>query len=75
MTTTTLRARHAALIRADAALAANARREQAAGITSETPEYLRLNRAVDDALHALPWWARVVWGGDWHWFARHPKEW
>ncbi|MFI9244166.1 hypothetical protein ACIGXF_16610 [Streptomyces sp. NPDC053086] len=40
--------------RAEAALYENAAREAAAGITTETPEYLRLNQAVIDAGKRLP---------------------
>lgn len=39
-----------------AALHANQRREQAAGITHETDEYLRLNRAVNEAAKDVPRW-------------------
>lgn len=69
-----LRERREALIRADRALAGNDARESAAGVQGETPEFLRLNRAVCDALNALPWWARVIWGSDWRWFLRHPGK-
>lgn len=44
----------AAYRRAEAALYENAAREAAAGITHETPEYLRLNQAVIDAEKQLP---------------------
>ena len=40
--------------RAEAALYENAAREAAAGIQYETPEFLRLNRAVIDAGKRLP---------------------
>lgn len=40
--------------RAEAALYENAAKEAAAGITHETPEYLRLNQAVIDAGKRLP---------------------
>lgn len=43
---------------ADAALHANQRAEQAAGITEETPEYLRLNDAANDAAKGASWWRR-----------------
>lgn len=44
----------AAYQRAKAALAENTAREAAAGITHETPEFLRLNQAVIDAEKQLP---------------------
>lgn len=37
------------------ALHANSEREEAAGIREETPEYLRLNKAVLDAEQDVPW--------------------
>lgn len=40
--------------RAQADLYANTARESAAGITRETPEFLRLNQAVIDAGKRLP---------------------
>ncbi|MEU3528839.1 hypothetical protein AB0E62_34160 [Streptomyces sp. NPDC038707] len=40
--------------RAEAALYDNAAREAAAGITHETPEFLRFNQAVIDAGKRLP---------------------
>ncbi|MGW3196310.1 hypothetical protein ACWDBD_17325 [Streptomyces sp. NPDC001118] len=40
--------------RAEAALHENAAKEAAAGITHETPEFLRLNQAVIDAGKRLP---------------------
>lgn len=43
---------------AKAALRANQRAEQAAGITHETDEYLRLNRAVIEAEKDVAWWRR-----------------
>lgn len=43
---------------ADAALHANQRAEEAAGVTEETEEYLRLNRAAVEAADSLPWWRR-----------------
>ena len=46
----------AALCQADAALHANQRREQAAGITDETPEYLRLNAAANEAAAKVSRW-------------------
>lgn len=41
---------------ADAALHANGRREKAAGIDYETPEYQRLNGAANDAAANVSWW-------------------
>lgn len=41
---------------ADAALHANQRREEAAGIREETPEYLRLNKAANEAAAKVPFW-------------------
>jgi hypothetical protein len=69
-----LRERRAALLAADEALAENDRLELAMGVQGETPAFSRLNRAVCEALDALPWWARVLWGGDWRWFLRHPRR-
>lgn len=43
---------------ADAALHANQRREMAAGIREETPEYLRLNDAANEAAKHASWWRR-----------------
>lgn len=40
------------------ALLENQRKEIAAGITHETPEYLRLNKAVLDAEEHVPAWLR-----------------
>lgn len=44
----------AAYRRAEAALYENAAKEARAGITHETPEFLRLNQAVIDAEQRLP---------------------
>ena len=41
---------------ADAALHANQRREEAAGIRDETPEYLRLNDAANKAASKVSRW-------------------
>ena len=41
---------------ADAALNENGRREKAAGIRHETPEYERLNAAANDAAAKVSWW-------------------
>jgi hypothetical protein len=41
---------------ADAALHANQRKEEASGITEETPEYQRLNRAANDAAAKVSRW-------------------
>nr|WP_237531997.1 hypothetical protein [Streptomyces sp. SID8352] len=46
----------AALRAADAALHANQRREEAAGIRDETPEYLRLNTAANEAAAKVSRW-------------------
>lgn len=46
----------AALKAADAALHANQRREEKAGIREETPEYLRLNAAANEAAEKVSWW-------------------
>jgi DNA-binding GntR family transcriptional regulator len=43
---------------ADAALHANQRKEKAAGIREETPEYLRLNGAANQAAAKASWWRR-----------------
>lgn len=45
---------------ADKALQANGAAEEAAGITWETEEFLRLNSEAWAARDALPWWARLV---------------
>jgi hypothetical protein len=44
--------------KADAALHANQRADEAAGIHEETPEYLRLNAAAVEAAAELPRWRR-----------------
>jgi hypothetical protein len=44
--------------KADAALHANQRREIAAGIRDETPEYQRLNTAANEAAAKASWWRR-----------------
>lgn len=41
---------------ADAALNANGERERKAGIDYETPEYLELNRAANEAAAKVPFW-------------------
>lgn len=46
----------AALRQADAALHANQRIEEAAGITEETPEFLRLNNAANRAADKVSRW-------------------
>ena len=46
----------AALRTADAALHANQRHEQRAGIRDETPEYLRLNAAANEAAAKVSRW-------------------
>jgi hypothetical protein len=46
----------AALREADAALHANQRREEAAGIDYETPEYKRLNAAANEAADKVSRW-------------------
>ncbi|MFE9608407.1 hypothetical protein [Streptomyces sp. NPDC006012] len=46
----------AALRDADAALHANQRRENSAGIDYETPEYLRLNEAANEAAAKVSVW-------------------
>jgi len=43
---------------ADSALHANQRADEAAGIHDETPEYLELNRAANEAAAKLPWHLR-----------------
>lgn len=53
MTDKTALARYRAAL---AALHANQEKEQAAGITHETPEYLRLNREVNEAAQGIPQW-------------------
>ena len=50
------RANVKALRDADAALHANQRREEAAGIDYETAEYLRLNGAANDAADKVSRW-------------------
>jgi hypothetical protein len=45
-----------AMREADAALHANQRREEAAGIRHETPEYQRLNAAANDAAAKVSFW-------------------
>lgn len=39
-------------------LHANQEREERAGVTHETDEYLRLNRDVAEAEKHVPWWRR-----------------
>jgi hypothetical protein len=46
----------AALRDADAALHANQRKEQKAGIRDETPEYLRLNAVANEAAAKVSRW-------------------
>ncbi|MFI1928327.1 hypothetical protein [Streptomyces sp. NPDC020377] len=46
----------AALRAADAKLHANQRREEKAGIREETPEYLRLNTAANEAAAKVSRW-------------------
>ena len=46
----------AALRKADAALHANQRKEEKAGIRHETPEYLRLNAAANEAAAKVSRW-------------------
>lgn len=46
----------AALRDADAALHANQRKEEKAGIREETPEYLRLNAAANEAAAKVSRW-------------------
>ncbi len=41
---------------ADAALHANSEQERKAGIREETPEYLRLNAAANEAASRVSWW-------------------
>lgn len=50
------RANIKALREADAALHANQRREEAAGIRHETDEYLRLNGAANEAADKVSRW-------------------
>lgn len=50
------RANIAELRAADDALHANGRREKAAGIDYETPEYQRLNAAANEAAEKVSWW-------------------
>ncbi|QTD96999.1 hypothetical protein [Streptomyces cyanogenus] len=50
------RANVKALREADAALHANQRREEAAGVDHETPEYLRLNGAANKAADKVSRW-------------------
>lgn len=50
------RANVQALRDADAALHANQRQEEAAGIDYETPEYLRLNGAANEAAAKVSRW-------------------
>lgn len=47
---------NAKLAAAQKALDANAAREKKAGIRDETPEYQRLNQAVNDAIPGTSWW-------------------
>ncbi|MFB7738320.1 hypothetical protein ACFC08_28810 [Streptomyces sp. NPDC056112] len=54
--TTEEKANIAALRTADAALHANQRREQAAGIDYETPEYQQLNAAANKAAAKVSRW-------------------
>lgn len=49
---------NARLRAAQKALNANTAREKAAGIHEETPEYLELNQAVNDAIPGTSWWKR-----------------
>lgn len=51
-----MKAAKAELRRARRALESNSRLEEAAGITRETPRFLRLNQAVVDAEKAVPWY-------------------
>jgi hypothetical protein len=44
------------LLAADKELHANQRREEAAGITEETTEYLRLNKAANEAASKVSYW-------------------
>lgn len=44
--------------KADAALHANQKKEEAAGIDWETPEYVRLNTAANEAAAKASWWRR-----------------
>jgi hypothetical protein len=43
---------------ADAALHENQRKEMAAGIREETPTYLALNAAANEAASKASWWRR-----------------
>ena len=54
--TTQEKADIAALRAADAQLHANQRREERAGIRDETPEYLRLNSAANEAAAKVSRW-------------------
>lgn len=40
------------------ALHDNQERDEAAGVNEETPEYLRLNKAANDAEANVPFWGR-----------------
>lgn len=53
-----IRERRAVMKAADKALQDYGAQLDAAGVDWETPEFTRLNRAVHDAIGALPWWAR-----------------
>ncbi len=53
------RQRRRALIDAQRAIFDNHDREQAAGITDETDEYLRLHRDYYALADREPWWIRV----------------
>jgi DNA-binding GntR family transcriptional regulator len=44
--------------KADAALHENQRKEKKAGVRDETPEYLRLNAAANEAAAKASWWRR-----------------
>lgn len=46
--------------RARRALSLNEMRGFAAGEVAETPEFLRLNRAVADAEEGVPWWLQEL---------------
>lgn len=48
----------AELKKADAELHENQKREEAAGIDYETPEYQRLNTAANEAAKRVPWHRR-----------------
>ena len=58
MTRQEIKAGRAQMKKAQAALDRNAAREKRRGIRDETVTYRRLNRAVNDAVVKLPWWAR-----------------